>query len=200
MIYYFRFVFLLDRNLGIISKDLDSYFYFYFHSSTHRVNSMKRKVFYSFHYMPDAWRASQVRNIGVVEGNTPASDNDWEEVKRKGDKSIQEWIDAQLKGRSCSIVLIGANTANRKWINYEIQKSRDENKGIFGIYIHNLKDSSGRKSQKGENPFNYVKDSRGTKLSELVKVYESPYPSSNDTYDYISRNLSRWIEDAIIFK
>jgi hypothetical protein len=27
-----------------------------------------RKVFYSFHYMPDAWRASQVRNMGVVEG------------------------------------------------------------------------------------------------------------------------------------
>lgn len=43
-----------------------------------------RKVFYSFHYKPDNWRASQVRNIGAVEGNKPASDNDWEEVVKGG--------------------------------------------------------------------------------------------------------------------
>ncbi len=44
----------------------------------------KRQVFYSFHFDNDSWRAGQVRNIGVVEGNTPVSSNDWEEVKRKG--------------------------------------------------------------------------------------------------------------------
>ena len=44
----------------------------------------KRQVFYSFHFKNDSWRAGQVRNIGVVEGNTPVSSNDWEEVKRKG--------------------------------------------------------------------------------------------------------------------
>lgn len=31
----------------------------------------KRQVFYSFHYENDAWRAGQVRNIGVLEGNFP---------------------------------------------------------------------------------------------------------------------------------
>ena len=29
---------------------------------------MKRQVFYSFYYKPDNVRASQVRNMGVVEG------------------------------------------------------------------------------------------------------------------------------------
>jgi MTH538 TIR-like domain (DUF1863) len=43
---------------------------------------MSRKVFYSFHYEVDGWRASQVRNIGALEGNQPASDNDWETIKK----------------------------------------------------------------------------------------------------------------------
>ena len=38
----------------------------------------KRQVFYSFHFKNDSWRAGQVRNIGVVEGNMPVSSNDWE--------------------------------------------------------------------------------------------------------------------------
>lgn len=45
---------------------------------------MSRKAFYSFHFKPDSWRASQVRNIGVVDGNQPVSDNDWEDVKKRG--------------------------------------------------------------------------------------------------------------------
>ena len=39
----------------------------------------KRGTFFSFHYKPDNWRAAQVRNMGVVEGNSPVSDNDWED-------------------------------------------------------------------------------------------------------------------------
>ncbi|HBS44085.1 MAG TPA: hypothetical protein DEA91_05740, partial [Paenibacillus sp.] len=96
---------------------------------------MARKAFYSFHYKPDNWRASQVRNIGAIEGNSSISDNDWEEVEKGGDKAIQDWIDKQLKGRSCTIVLIGEKTAGRKWIKYEIKKSWNQSKGVLGIYI-----------------------------------------------------------------
>lgn len=49
---------------------------------------MKRQVFYSFHFKNDAWRAGQVRNIGVIEGNKPVSENEWEEVKKKGRANI----------------------------------------------------------------------------------------------------------------
>ena len=71
---------------------------------------MARKVFYSFYYDEDNWRASKVRNIGAIEGNQPAKDNDWETVKRGGDLAIERWIKGQMEGRTCSIVLIGANT------------------------------------------------------------------------------------------
>ena len=57
----------------------------------------KRQVFYSFHYEPDSWRASQVRNMGIVEGNKPASDNDWETIKRGGANAIKRWINDQMK-------------------------------------------------------------------------------------------------------
>lgn len=38
------------------------------------------------------------------------------------------------------VVLIGEDTAKRKWVKYEIKKAWNEGKGVLGIYIHNLKD------------------------------------------------------------
>jgi hypothetical protein len=77
--------------------------------------------------------------MGVIEGNQPVSDNDWEQIKKGGDVAIKKWINEQLNGRSCTIVLIGTNTAERKWIKYEIEKTWNDGKGLLGIYIHNLK-------------------------------------------------------------
>jgi hypothetical protein len=114
---------------------------------------MSRRAFYSFHYEPDNWRASQVRNMGVIEGNRPATDNEWEEITSGGDSKIKKWIDDQLVGKSVAIVLIGSATAGRKWINYEIEQAWNNNKGILGIYVHNLKDKNGDQCAKGMNPF-----------------------------------------------
>lgn len=159
---------------------------------------MARRVFYSFHYGPDAWRTSQVRNIGTIEGNKPASDNDWETVKKGGDKAIQKWIDDQLDGRSCTIVLIGKDTAGRKWIDYEIGTSWNNGKGVVGIYIHNLKDSQGAQCSKGKNPFDtFTMERDQARLSSIVKAYDPPYSESTSVYNYIAQNLSNWIEEAV---
>lgn len=159
---------------------------------------MARKVFYSFHYEPDCSRVSQIRNFGVIEGNQPASDNDWETVKRGGDAAIKRWIDAQLNGRSCTVVLIGSETAGRPWINYEIEKSWNDGKGLFGVHIHNLKDFSGNQSRKGANPFEtFTMQSSAKRLSDFVKTYDPPYFDSKQVYNYIGSNLSNWIEEAI---
>ena len=100
---------------------------------------MTRRVFYSFHYKPDNWRAAQVRNMGVIEGNPPCSDNDWESIKKGSDAAIKKWISDQMSGKSCIVVLIGSDTTGRKWINHEIIKGWNDGKGVVGIYIHNLK-------------------------------------------------------------
>lgn len=159
---------------------------------------MARRAFYSFHYVPDNWRASQVRNMGVVDGNKPATDNDWETVKKGGDTAIKKWIDAQLDGRSCTVVLIGAETAGRKWINYEIETSWNEGKGVLGIHIHNLKNADGKQSAKGKNPFETFTMKRDqAKLSSIVKAYDPPFMDSQKVYDHIKTNLADWIEAAI---
>jgi len=159
---------------------------------------MARKVFFSFHYKPDNWRAGQVRNMGVVEGNKPVSDNDWEEVTRGGDSAIQNWIDDQLKGKSCAVVLIGAKTAGRKWIKYEIKKAWNDGKGVVGVYIHNLKDKDDNQSDKGQNPFeDFTVGEDGTKLSSIVKAYNPPYSTSTYVYDDIKEHLEGWVEEAI---
>lgn len=159
---------------------------------------MKRRVFYSFHYAPDNWRAGQVRNIGVVEGNRPATDNDWESVKKGGDQAIKRWISNQMQGRSCTVVLVGTNTAKRKWIEYEIVKSWDKGMGVVGIYIHGLENSKRQISSKGRNPFDFIGyGNSGKKLSTIVRCYNPAGLGSKGKYDWIKKHLSNAVEEAI---
>lgn len=158
---------------------------------------MKRRVFFSFHYRPDIWRASQVRNIGALDGNSPVSDNNWEQVKRGGDTAIERWIEGQMKYRSCTVVLVGSNTAHRKWINYEIVKSWNDGMGVVGIHIHGLEDQNGSTSSKGKNPFDFISDRNGVLLSSIVKCYNPSGFNGTQCYAWISRYLANAVEDAI---
>lgn len=159
---------------------------------------MPRKCFYSFHYQPDNWRASMVRNIGAIEGNRPATDNDWEAVKKGGSTAIEKWIAGQMLGRSCTVVLVGSNTANRKWINHEIVKSWDKGMGVVGIYVHGLKDRGGNISPKGSNPFDYIlHGSTGKKLSSIIRCYNPQGSNSKERYEWITKHLANAVEEAI---
>ncbi|MEV4227778.1 TIR domain-containing protein [Streptomyces bobili] len=158
---------------------------------------MSRKAFYSFHYVPDSHRVAQIRSAGVIEGNQEVSDNAWEEVKRGGNAAIKRWIDNQLYGKSVAIVMIGSNTAGRKWINYEIEKAWNDGKGVFGIHIHRLKNLAQLQSPKGANPFASIPLTNGGRLSSLVNAYDPPYSDSKDVYRYIRDNIPAWVEAAI---
>lgn len=154
---------------------------------------MKRQVFYSFHFDNDVMRVQQIRNIGVIEGNKPVAPNDWEQIKRS-EYAVKKWIDDNMKYKSCVVVLVGSETASRKWIDYEIRKAWNEGKGLFGIYIHNLKDPRTETCRKGANPFDNVLLKNGQKLSFLVPCYD---PNSWDTYNDIAKNLENWVDFAI---
>lgn len=159
---------------------------------------MARKCFYSFHYKPDSQRASQVRQIGSIEGNRPATDNDWESITNGGDAAIKRWIADQMQGKSCTIVLVGSNTANRKWINHEIVESWNKGMGVVGIYIHGLKNLDGNISSKGNNPFDYISfNSSSKKLSSVVKCYNPAGTNSRERYAWITQHLANAVEEAI---
>ena len=158
----------------------------------------KRQVFYSFHYKPDCWRVSQVRNIGTIEGNKPAPDNDWETVTKNGDDAIKKWIKGQMEYRSCTVVLVGKETANRKWINHEIVESWKAGMGVVAIHIYGLKNSDGYITTQGSNPFDSISyGSSGKKLSSIAKCYNPTGTNSKERYDWIARNMSAMVEEAI---
>jgi MTH538 TIR-like domain (DUF1863) len=162
---------------------------------------MARKVFYSFHYVPDSFRAARVRNAGVLEGNQTLSDNKWEEVIGGGDPAIESWIATEMSGKSCLVVLIGSGTAGRKWIKHEIKKAWDDGKGVVGVYVHNLRDHNSEQSTKGANPFEaFTVGKDKTLMSKVVKAYNPNSTDSKQVYKIITDNLATWVEEAITIR
>lgn len=107
---------------------------------------MARRVFFSFHFDRDIWRANQVRNCNVVAGSDVAGffdHSEYTEAKKTGDEGIQRMINRHLKNTSVTVVLIGAQTASRPWVRYEIRKSIEQCNGLLGIRIHHLKNQDG---------------------------------------------------------
>lgn len=157
---------------------------------------MARKTFFSFHFEKDSWRAGQIRNSGLFLGENAGfiDKAHWETVKKSGDKAITTWIDTQLNGTSVTVVLIGSETSQRKYIKYEIKQSYLRNNGMLGVYIHNVKDKDGLTTSRGKNPFDefYItKQGKKVYLSEIYPVYD--WVSDNG-----KRNLSQWIEKAAL--
>jgi len=159
---------------------------------------MARRVFFSFHFDEDFWRTQQVRNINALEGQPVATANAWEEVKRKGDASIQKWIDDNMHGKSCVVVLVGAETASRRWVRYEIAKGWNDKRGVLGIRIDKLLNAGGRPSAPGPNPFDRVTFTGTARtLAEAVPLRTPVGPDSRAAYASIAVNIEAWIEEAI---
>lgn len=162
---------------------------------------IKRRAFYSFHFAADSWRAATVRNIGLVEGNRPATDNDWEAVARGVEAAISARINQQMNHRSCTPVLVGAHTAGRRWIDYEISRSWTLRKGLAGIRNHGLMDSFGNASPAGGNPFGHftVPNHHGYSqpLAPVVQCFDPPGNDSVQRYNWIRVNLADIVEAAI---
>ncbi len=155
---------------------------------------MARRVFFSFHYR-DIMRVNVVRNSWLTQDRESAGFFDgslWEEAELKGATAIQKLIDDGLKNTSVTIVLIGSQTANRTYINYEIIQSFNRGNGLLGVYIHNIPSPHGV-AYKGQNPFDFIvrNELDGSKTS-----FSRLFP----TYDYVSgngyNNLGLWIETA----
>lgn len=119
---------------------------------------MARKVFFSFKY-EDVSRAMVVRNSWVTQGKEAVGfidKADFEELKKKGDQAIKNWINKQLEGTSVTVVLVGSLTCTSRWVKYEIEKSIARGNGLLGIDISKIKDLQGNTSERcGKIPENY---------------------------------------------
>lgn len=123
---------------------------------------MARRVFFSFHYQQDIFRVNVIRNSGVVIGSSAAGFQDgslWEKAKKRGSSVVKRIIDRGLENTSVTCVLIGRNTANRKYVTYEIEQSVKKGNGLLGIHINNIRDvKEGRDFWQGEVPAALIKN------------------------------------------
>jgi MTH538 TIR-like domain (DUF1863) len=153
---------------------------------------MERRVFFSFHYERDAWRAGQVRNCNMLrtEDEYGFIDSvDWESLKRQGDEAVERWIDGQIKYTSVSVVLIGAETAGRPWVRHEIVKSWNRGNGIVAVRIHNIKNDERLTDVAGANPLDQFKLPDSTLLSSVCRTYDWVLNDGRN-------NLGTWVEEA----
>ena len=156
--------------------------------------SARIPVFYSFHYDNDVFRVNLVRHIGQIEDNAPVSPNEWEQIKRT-DAGIRKWIDDNMFHRRCVIVLVGSETANRKYVRHEIEKAWNDRRGLFGIRIHNLNCARTRTTcSPGANPFDVIKMDNGRPMSDYVTLHD---PGAYDAYNTIARSMEGWVDAAI---
>lgn len=164
---------------------------------------MARRVFFSFHYQEDIWRVSQIRNSRVTrdwETDKFLDAASWESIRRKGEAAVTAWIDRQISGTGVTVVLIGAETADRRFVRYEIEQSHKRGNGLLGIHIHRLKNQHGETSHKGRDPFNditvEVEETVLLWTNKVRKRLSEIYP----TYDWVEhdgyQNINRWIEEA----
>ena len=141
---------------------------------------MARRVFFSFHYKY-VWKVNQIRSMPNIIGTAAAGFQDaslWEKAKKKGDKEIKRMIDKGLENTSVTVVCVTYGTANRKYINYEIEKSLEKGNGLVAVQIHHLKDQDKQTGSPGAIP------------SQIEANGFKAYKYSN------KEALAGWIEEA----
>lgn len=154
-----------------------------------------KKVFLC--YQPnDSFRASKIEKMKNFEQPVVFVDEDWKVIDKQSDLEIQNWVHKQLEESDCLAVLIGEETAKKKWINYAIKQAYALDKGIVGIFGHRLLDEEGDPSERGEDPFHYV-DLNGIKFSRFVQRFESEHVTERYVYHDIRRNFTQLIEHAL---
>lgn len=159
---------------------------------------MARRVFFSFHYERDIWRANVVRNCWITHDDRETAGfwdaSLWENAKLHGDAAVRRLIDQALENTSVTAVLYGAETNSRDWVRYEIEKSHARGNGMLAISISSIKDRSGYPDVSGTNPLStfYREGSILSPRRYLTEIYRSYDWVNDDGYN----NLGRWVEDA----
>ena len=89
--------------------------------------------------------AKRVKNNWALKENEESgfiSNSEFERMKRDGDEAIERWIDKQIAGTSVTVVLIGSETLDSKYVQYAIKKSYELGNSIIALKIGKIKNLS----------------------------------------------------------
>ncbi|MDT2570755.1 TIR domain-containing protein [Enterococcus raffinosus] len=156
---------------------------------------MARRVFFSFYYENDLSRALVVKNNWALKENEESgfiNKGEFERIKRDGEESIRRWIDKQLAGTSVTVVLIGSETLDSEYVQYEIEKSYERGNAIIALKIGKVKNLS-QKTSISQSVVKIVGKKANGELLWFDEII-------NGEYDYIKNdgynNLEQWIENV----
>lgn len=155
---------------------------------------MARKTFFSFHYKPDVQRAQVVRKSQYFKDHEEAGFYDasaFEKTKSENPDSLKRFLRKEIQGTSVICVLIGAETASRRWVRFEIMQALRDARGLVGVRIHSIADFDGKTVSAGDNPFDllgiYRKD-------DTLQLIERKTVNDQWTYsaDFGKEKLETW--------
>ena len=196
---------------------------------------MARRTFFSFHYKPDVTRAWVVRNSWVAklaQGEREDAgffdSSVFEAAQRESDDALKNFLRDGLKNTTVTCVLVGTETALRRWVRYEIFRSFIRGNGLFAVRIHSIAGLHKMRSSSGPNPFanmaftlngdqvrfreymangwQYARDVGSMRLTDVVydlgardnHTLSSLFPIYEWDTDDGFNNLGGWIEAAAI--
>ncbi|MFJ2683654.1 TIR domain-containing protein [Pseudomonas sp. NPDC087342] len=135
---------------------------------------MPRRTFFSYHYVPDVWRAWNVRNSWVVKDTEEISrgffdSSVFEASKKESDDALKKFLREGLENTSVTCILAGSETWSRRWVRYEIARSVIKGNGLLTVHIHGVQNAAKQTSIKGADPLAQMglyKTERGIFLAE----------------------------------
>jgi len=142
-----------------------------------------RYTFFSFCYDDvKNFKVNVVRNSWRINNsnNTFIDGSIWEKEKSRGEKAIKKIIEEGLLKTSVTAVLIGTETAKRRWVKYEIIKSFEKGNGLIGLYINRIRGKDGYIDARAYNPldrlgFEISKDGQRIRFYELIERAWKPF-------------------------
>lgn len=155
---------------------------------------MARKTFFSFHYKPDVQRAQVVRKSQFFKDHGDAGFYDasaFEKAKKDDPAALKRFLRKEMQGTSVVCVLVGAETASRRWVRFEVLQALCDGRGLVGVRVHSIADFDGKTAAAGDNPFNllgvYRKD-------DVLQVVERKTVDDKWTYtsDFGKLELEDW--------
>lgn len=98
----------------------------------------KRRVFISYHHAVDQWFYDEFSRFFHDQCETVFDNSLERQIESDDVRYVRQRIrDEYITGTSCTIVLIGAQTYMRKYVDWEIKATLDKGHGLIGIALPN---------------------------------------------------------------
>lgn len=97
---------------------------------------IRRKIFVSYHHGGDQWYYNEFSRVFHDSWETVYDNSLERQIDSDNSGYVMQRIrDNYITGTSCTVVLIGAHSHERKYVDWEIKATLDKQHGLFGVIL-----------------------------------------------------------------